>query len=505
MSAVSNANLAADPRDESETPYRIVIGGKRSRVQAFYDQLGPDWERWVARSRYYHTALARILGFILPPGQRVLDIGCGNGDHLANLQPTAGVGVDLSDGMLNLARAKHPDFEYHHQAAEELSLPDHEVRNGGGGFDAITMVNVVGELADVLATFKRLRPLARPDTRLVLVFYNHLWEPLMRPAAAMRLKLDNPTQNWLSFDDLRGFLHLAGFEVVRVGAHMPCPKYIPVVAELMNNVLGRLPLLHRLGFVHYLVARPAMPLLRAPEQHSCTVVVPCKNEEGNVPQIPARIGHMGAFTEIIFVDDRSTDATAKRVLEIIAAHPERRIKLVRGPGQGKGAAVRAGLEQATGDVLMILDADMTVMPEDLPAFFEAITENKGEFINGSRMIYPLADDAMRPLNILGNKLFATVFSFLLEQRITDTLCGTKAVMRHNYAKILAARDYFGDIDRWGDYDWIFGAAKNNLKTVELPIHYVERTAGVTKMTKRFSNGLIMARMCWVALRKLKMA
>jgi SAM-dependent methyltransferase len=505
MSAVSNANLAADPHTTPATPYHAVIGGKQSRVQTFYDQLGPDWERWVARSRYYHAALARLLRFLLPPGQHVLDIGCGNGDHLENLQPATGVGVELSAGMLSLAREKHPGFEYHQQAAEELSLPEYEIRNGRGGFDAITMVNVVGELADVLEAFKRLRPLARPDTRLAIVFYNHLWEPLMRPAAAMRLKLDNPTQNWLSIDDLRGFLHLAGFEVVRVGARMPCPKYIPVVAELMNGVVGRLPLFHRLGFVHYLVARPAMPLLRAPEKHSCTVVVPCKNEEGNVSQIPARVGHMGAFTEIIFVDDCSTDATAQRVHETIEANPQRQIKLVQGPGRGKAAAVRAGLEKAAGDVLMILDADMTVMPEDLPAFFEAITENKGELINGSRMVYPLAGDAMRPLNILGNKLFATVFSFLLEQRITDTLCGTKVVMRHNYAKILAARDYFGDIDRWGDYDWIFGAAKNNLKTVELPIHYVERTAGVTKMTKRFRNGLTMARMCWVALRKLKMA
>jgi SAM-dependent methyltransferase len=459
----------------------------------------------VARSRYYHTALERILKFIVPPGQRVLDIGCGNGDHLASLQPSLGVGVDLSAGMLSLARTKHSGFEYHEQAAEELSLLAYEVRNGEGGFDVITMVNVVGELADVLGAFKRLRPLVRPDTRVVIVFQNHLWEPLVRPATAMRLKLDNPTQNWLSFEDLRGFLHLAGFEVVKIGARMPCPKYIPGVAELLNDVLGRLPLLHRLGFVHYLVARPEMPLLQAPEKHSCTVVVPCKNEEDNVPKIPARVGKVGAFTEIIFVDDCSTDTTAERVRQLMATHPHQRIKLVQGPGRGKGAAVRAGLEQATGDVLMILDADMTVMPEDLPAFFEAITENKGEFINGSRMVYPLVGDAMRPLNILGNKLFATVFSFLLEQRIKDTLCGTKVVMRHNYAKILAAREYFGDIDNWGDYDWIFGAAKSNLKIVELPIHYVERTAGVTKMTKRFKNGLIMARMCWVALRKLKMA
>jgi hypothetical protein len=167
--------------------------------------------------------------------------------------------------------------------------------------------------------------------------------------------------------------------------------------------------------------------------------------------------------------------------------------------------VRAGMAEATGDVLMILDADMTVMPEDLPAFFVAITENKGEFINGTRMMYPLEGDAMRTANIIGNKAFALVFTFLLEQRITDTLCGTKVVMRDNYAKLLRARDYFGDIDQWGDYDWIFGAAKNHLKLVELPIHYIERTAGVTKMTKRFRNGIIMLRMCWVALRKLKMA
>jgi ubiquinone/menaquinone biosynthesis C-methylase UbiE len=504
MSFVTNISATDPPRDSRPT-HRLLIGGKTRRVQTFYDQLGPDWERWVARSRYYHSTLERILKFIVQPGQHVLDVGCGNGDHLAGLQPTVGVGVDLSQGMLSLARSKHPRFEYHHSAAEELSLPDYVVRNGQGGFDAITMVNVVGELADVLAAFKRLRPLVRPDTRLVILFYNQLWEPLMRPAAAMGLKLANPTQNWLSLDDLRGFLHLAGFEVVRVGARMPCPKYIPVVAELMNDVLGRIPLLHRIGFVHYLVARPVMPLLRAPEKHSCTVVVPCKNEQDNVAKIPERVPEMGAFTEIIFVDDRSTDATADRVRETIATHPERQIRLVQGPGQGKGAAVRAGLGQATGDVLMILDADMTVMPEDLPVFFEAITENKGEFINGSRMVYPLANDAMRPLNILGNKLFAIAFSFLLEQRIKDTLCGTKVVMRHNYSKLLAAREYFGSVDRWGDYDWIFGAAKNSLRIVELPIHYVERNAGVTKMTKRFQNSLIMARMCWVALRKLKMA
>ena len=487
------------------TPHQELIRDTTSRVETFYDRLGADRERWIARSRYYYDTLQHLLQVIIPPGMRVLDIGCGSGHQLAALRPSLGVGVDLSQAMLDLATRQHPDLEVHHEPAEQLSLPAYEVSDGAGGFDFVTLINVVGELADVLEAFKRLRPLVRADSRIVIVFYNHLWEPLVAPAARLGLKLDNPTQNWLSLENLRGFLHLAGFEVVKVGARMPCPKYIPGVAELMNDVIGRMPLLQRLGFIHFLVARPVLSHPRSPSAYSCTVVVPCKNEEGNVPAIPPRVPRMGSFTEIVFVDDRSDDATAERVREVIAANPDRPIKLIAGPGQGKGAAVRAGMAEASGDVLMILDADMTVMPEDLPAFFEAVTENRGEFINGTRMVYPLASDAMRTANILGNKAFAWLFSFLLEQRVTDTLCGTKVVMRHNYAKLLTARDYFGDIDRWGDYDWIFGAAKHNLKLVELPVHYVERVAGESKMTKRFRNGVVMLRMCWVALRKLKLA
>ena len=482
-----------------------LIRRKLDEVRAFYDALGPARDRWIARSRYYYDALGQLLRFIVPPDRVVLDVGCGNGDQLAALAPSLGVGIDVSQGMIDLARVKHPGLELSRQAAEELRLTAHEVRGELGGFDFVVMVNVVGELADVLAALKRLRPLVRADTRLVIVYYNHLWEPLVGPAARLGLKLDNPTQNWLSPGELRGFLHLADFEVVKSGIRMPCPKYVPGVAELMNGIVGRLPILQHLGFIRYIVARPSIPLPRPPAQYSVTVVVPSKNEEGNVSAIPGRVPEMGAFTEIVFVDDRSDDATAQRVREAIAAHPHRRMKLVEGPGCGKGAAVRAGLAEASGDVLMILDADMTVMPEDLPAFFEAITQNKGEMVIGTRLVYPLGDDAMRTANILGNKLFAWAFTFLIEQRLTDTLCGTKVVMRRQYAQLGEARALFGDVDRWGDYDWIFGAAKCNLKIVEVPVHYVERASGTTKMEKRLRNGLIMLRMCWLALRRLKLA
>lgn len=474
------------------------------KVTAFYDGLGAERERWIERNPTYYDGIAHLLRVLVPSGQRVLDVGCGNGLSLAAVAPREGVGVDVSRAMLDLARERHPEFAFERQAAERLSLPDWEVREGRGGFDTVLLVNVVGEMGDVLESFKRLRPLVRADTRVVIVGYNPLWEPLMRPAVALGLKLDSPTQNWLSGADLRAFLALAGFEAVKSGYRMPCPKAIPGLAPLANDLLGRLPLLDRLGFIHFVVARPLLPLPDPPERMTCSVVVPCKNEEQNVPHIPERVPSMGAETEIVFVDDASSDATAERVREAIARYPERRIRLVEGPGLGKGAAVRAGMEHASGEVLMILDADLAVIPEDLPAFFEAITENRGEFINGTRMIYPLGHNAMRPANVLGNKLFALLFSFLLEQRITDTLCGTKVVKRADYEKILAARPLFGDIDRWGDFDWIFGAARSNLRLVELPVHYVERVMGETKMQRRLRNALTMLRMCWVAFRKLKM-
>jgi glycosyltransferase involved in cell wall biosynthesis len=232
--------------------------------------------------------------------------------------------------------------------------------------------------------------------------------------------------------------------------------------------------------------------------------VPCKNEEGNIPALVSRIPDLGKATEIIFVDDKSDDRTKEFVEKEIEMHPEKDIKLVEGPGKGKGAACRAGFETATGDVLMILDADMTVMPEDLGFFLDVIASGRGEFINGSRLVYPLESGAMKIFNILGNRFFSYIFTFLLSQFVRDTLCGTKVIWRRDYYKVLETRKALRDIDKWGDYDWLFMAARYNLRIVELPVHYRARVEGETKMTKRISNGLIMLRVCIRAFFSIKL-
>jgi glycosyltransferase involved in cell wall biosynthesis len=211
---------------------------------------------------------------------------------------------------------------------------------------------------------------------------------------------------------------------------------------------------------------------------------------------------MGRGTELIFVEGHSTDRTYETIEAAIARHPQINCRLYRQHGRGKGDAVRLGFEQASGDILMILDADLTVAPADLPRFYDAIASGKGEFINGVRLVYPMEDEAMRFFNLLGNKLFSWAFTWLLGQPIKDTLCGTKVLWRSDYARIAHNRTYFGDFDPFGDFDLLFGAAKLTLKIVEVPIRYGARRYGETNI-QRWKHGWLLLRMVVFAARRIK--
>ena len=234
-----------------------------------------------------------------------------------------------------------------------------------------------------------------------------------------------------------------------------------------------------------------------------SVVIPCRNERGNVAAAVERTPAMGRHTELIFVEGHSTDGTAEAIEAAIRAHPQRAISLLsQGERAGKGDAVRLGFAHAKGDVLMILDGDLTVRPEDLPKFLDALVAGHGELINGSRLVYQRPQQAMRVLNVLGNKVFSWLFSFLLDQRFRDTLCGTKVLLRSDYQRIAANRAYFGDFDPFGDFDLLFGAARLNLKIAELPVRYLERSYGSTNI-QRFRHGWLLFRMCLLAMRRIK--
>ena len=479
-----------------------VTAGKSSSshrdLTSYYDARAADWA--AKKNRHYFQGVIRLVKFLAPPGMRVLEIGCANGDLLAALNPAYGVGLDLSSRMVEVARARHPHLCFVRMDAHDLE-PNSSLAEA---FDYVILSDLVGDLYDVQGAFEQLRKVCHPRTRVIVTFYNYLWEPALKGAERLGLKTRQNLQNWLSPQDLENLLELSGFEVIKAGRRMPFPLYLPLISEVVNRVIELTPLLRRLGLQQYLVARLRPQAGMPAPQRSCSIVVPCRNERGNIAAVVERTPVMGTRTEIIFVEGNSTDSTLEEIRAVMARYRgPHQLKLIeQGEGRGKGEAVRKGFAAATGDVLMILDADLTVAPEDLPRFFDAIASGAGEFINGCRLVYPMEKEAMRYLNLLGNKFFGKMFTWLLGQPIKDTLCGAKVVLREDYEKIAAHRSYFGNFDPFGDFDLLFGAAKLNLKIVEIPIRYRERSYGSTNIS-RFRHGWLLLRMCGFAARKFK--
>jgi SAM-dependent methyltransferase len=470
-------------------------------VRAFYeaqqDGAGavPRWRR------YFHEYLARILRARITPGQRVLDVGCGAGDLLAAVQPARGVGLDLAGSAIASARAKHPSpaLTFHQGDGADPDL----LARLGGPFDAVLMVNVVTGLADVQAAFEAVGTVCHPRTRLFVFSYSRLWQPLVRAAEMAGLMPRPPAEAWLPPEEVRNMLQLADYEVVRRDYHVVMPVYVPLLSELLNRYLGRLPGVELLSLMYGLVARPSPHRFAPSRPPTVSVVIPCRNEAGHIDPLVRRLpATLAGGGEYLFVEGGSKDDTEGEIKKAIAAHPERRMRLLKQTGKGKGDAVRLGFAEATGDVLAILDSDMGVAPEDLDRFVDALSRGKGEFLNGSRLVYPMEGRAMRFLNLVANKFFALLFSWVLGQQVRDTLCGTKVLYRADYERIAANRSFFGDFDPFGDFDLLFGAARLNLKIVDLPIRYHERLYGETNIS-RFSHGWLLLQMSAFAARKLK--
>jgi SAM-dependent methyltransferase len=479
-------------RAESSVSGGAPRPGRTARAQDF-DALAPARDRWIARNRYYHDELARAFSFFIPPGRSVLEIGSGTGELLNSLKPSRGVGIDLSPGMVEVARRKFPQLEFRVDDLEQLELD--------GTFEYIVIADLLGFLHDVQSSFERLRALCTPRTRVVISYYNVLWEPILVLGERVGLKAKQPVQSWLGPHDVENLLDLSGFEIIRRQARLLLPKYVPGLSEVCNRFLVHLPIVEKCALAFVSVARPKSTPRTGP--CSVSVVVPARNERGNIEDAVRRTPHLGAHTEIVFVEGNSSDGTEAEIERVMAAYPDRDISLVRqGSGRGKGDAVRKGFAAAKGDILMILDADLTVAPEDLPKFYRALVGGQGEFIHGSRLVYPMEKQAMRSLNIVANKFFSVTFSYLLEQRFKDTLCGTKVLFKDDYDLIAANRGYFGEFDPFGDFDLIFGAAKLNLKIVEIPVHYYARTYGTTNIS-RFRHGWLLLKMSLFAMRKLK--
>jgi len=464
---------------------------KKEDIRNFYTKTAASRSRWEKMNRFYHKSLEKYISSIIPEGKRVLEIGCGNGNLLNSTKPGYGVGIDFAAGHIDTASKRYPDLIFKVDDVEELQL--NEI------FDYIILSDLTNCLWDVQTAFHNIKKLCHPQTRIVISQYNYVWEPILRSGEFFRLKLRQPAQNWFSNSDTSNLLELEGYQIIKIERKLMFPKYIPIVNLIFNKFLANLPLFNRLDLVNLIIARP---LLSDDQQYSVSIVVPARNEKGNIENAVKRTPAFGTHQEFVFIEGHSADNTYEEMLRVKEAYPDKDIKVLRQSGKGKGNAVREAFEASKGEILMILDADLTMPPEELPKFYDALRYNKGEFINGSRLVYPMDKNAMRFLNLLGNKFFGMFFTYLLGQRLKDTLCGTKVLYKKDYDEITRNRHYFGDFDPFGDFDLIFGAAKLNLKITEIIIRYRDREYGSTQIS-RFRHGLLLIRMTMFAARKLK--
>jgi len=470
---------------------------RKQTIYKHFETIAESYLQYQKRFSYYKNDIINYCNFFISDTDSVLEIGCSSGETISNLKGDYKVGIDFSPKMIEIAKSNFSNTNFFVMDAENIILDTK--------FDVIIFNNIIGYLDNIQSVFYAVKRNCHEHTRIIISYYNCYWEPILNFGELVGYKTKAPRQNWLSTDDISNLLYLSGFETYHTNKRLLLPIYIPLLSRLINTYIAKLPLFRLLCLNQFSFARPVLNYTekQVAEKYSVSICIPARNESKNIENIILRLPKFGKHQEIIFVEGNSTDNTWQKIQEIqqkyTATHD---IKITQQAGKGKGDAVYKGYSMATQDILMILDADLTMPPEELSKFYNAIATGKGEFINGSRFIYPMEKEAMRFLNILGNKFFSHIFSWLLEQPITDSLCGTKVMFRKDYLKLTRSRFSFGNLDPFGDFDLLFGAYKLNLKIIDLPIRYQKRTYGSTNIS-RFKNGLMLLQMCWFAAWKIK--
>ena len=353
---------------------------------------------------------------------------------------------------------------------------------------------------DIQRSLMELKVRLSRTSRVLLVLYNPYLRWLYHLANRLGIRKGELPSTFLTRTDLKSIAKISGFEIIRERLAIYCPWKLVGIGNVVNKLLPLVPLVRWLSLTSVVTLRPVIP---APKR-ALSCVIPARNERGNVENALRRFPDLGCETEIIFVEGHSSDGTWEEIQRVASLYEHRfQIKALKQIGKGKADAVRLGFSNATNPILTILDADLTMPPEMLARFYEAYCQGYGDFINGSRLVYPMEGTAMRFLNRLGNVFFAKLLSAILDVRIGDSLCGTKLLTRHDHERIASWRRDFGDFDPFGDFELLFPAAVLGMGIVDVPVRYLARTYGETNI-RRFRDGLLLLKMSWIGLFRIKM-
>ena len=478
-----------------------MLSLRKENIKIFFNSINLDRDKWVKRGRTFHNEDIKFLREIIPQDSSILELGCGNGHLLSSLNPKYGLGIDFSKKLISEAKKKYLNLDF--IEADIENLPSNISKKGP--FDFIIISDTIGYLEDVEETLGRLHKYCNQNTRLIVSYYSPLWAPLLSFASLMKLKMSNVNSTLLTPTDISNFLQGAKFDSVRIERKILIPFKMFGLERIINRFLAPLPILSHICLRHYNISR-SLKDIKHNDKLSASIIIPCKNELGNIKDAIARIPRFTKNLEVIFVEGNSRDGTWEEINSVIKKNNSKKsgliIKAYKQPRKGKADAVFFAFDKASNDILFILDGDLTVAPETLEKFWKKISSGEAEYVNGSRLIYPMDNNAMRFLNYIANKIFSILFTWLLGQRFTDTLCGTKVISKENYLRAKKKNSSLGDFDPFGDFFIIFGASRLCLKITEVPIRYRARAYGKTQIS-RFSHGILLIRMLVFAFLRLK--
>ena len=475
--------------------------GDKNFVKRHFDKLAGNRASWIKKSKGFYLEDIRVMQELIPSGAKILEIGCGNGNLIGSLKPSYGVGIDISSEMIIEAKAKYKDLNF---IVADIESSD-SLNSLDEFFDFIILSDTIGYLSDIESTLEKLHKICNADTRIIVAYYSPVWEPILNVAAWLKLKMPELPKALLNETDISSLLNSAGFETVKKQNKIIFPFIFFGIGRILNRFISCMPILSYLCIRSYVISR-SLKAVSLDLPTSASVIIPCRNEKGNIRNALERLPLFTKNIEIIFVEGHSEDGTWEEVKKVISdknfINKGFRMKAIQQKGKGKADAVFQAFSKATNDVLIILDGDLTVPPEDIPRFWQKISSGDAEYINGTRLIYPMENEAMRFLNYIANKIFSILFTWLLGQRYTDTLCGTKVIRKRHFDKACVRNKDLGDFDPFGDFFIIFGAARLNLRMLEVPIRYRARKYGETQIS-RFSHGFLLIKMVIFAFFKLK--
>lgn len=428
----------------------------------------------MGKKRFFRECIIDFLQHSIVEGKRILIIGGNISEEAIRFAPSYSAELfSGKDAFPGRASGGYQNVTYLNKGLLDFEADE--------TYDYIIFYESLNYEGDLYSIFRKLKKIIHRDSKVFVIEINPFILFLLKILSRVGLLVPDFKRNMLHLSDLENLVNIFGFDIVDKGYRFAVPFKIFGLGDVINSILPRVSLLRNFCFGQYIVFR-LHPLEAGKQNLSCSVVVPCHNEEGNIADCIARIPNFGAWREIIVVDDGSTDRTKDMVKKIMRGRSDIRL-ISYEKNCGKGYAVNIGWQEAKGDVFMMLDCDSTTPPEELALFHEAM-EYGAEFVNGTRVIYPREKNSIPFFNRLGVTFFAHLISWITQKRISDTFCGTKVFLK-KYWNCFQIKEFL-----WGDWDLFFTAARYRMKMLELPVHYKTRKHGVTKM-RPVKHGIIL--------------